>query len=146
MTLENLRNLIAEWVISENEPEPKRLDVVLDVEHLLDAVQALIDSGLAYLATITGLDHGPDADQLEVLYHFCAGAEVLTLRIALPRQQPGVPSVAEIIPAARIYERELHEMFGVALAGETTIDPLLLPDEWPDDKYPMRKDWQGNDD
>lgn len=138
MTLDIPRDLLAAWAVSMETPEANRLDVKVAAGDLLAAVGALKPWG--YLAAITGLDAGADAGQLEALYHFCSGAEVVTLRVALPRESPSVPSVCRLIPPAVVFERELREMFGITVIDIPNADPLFLPDDWEEGVYPLRKD------
>jgi len=77
-----------------NSPEPNRIDVNIEAGDLLTAASAFYDNHWGYLAAITGLDHGPEEDYLEALYHFCGGAAVTTLRVKLPRHGGSVPSIA----------------------------------------------------
>lgn len=118
-----------------------RLDVSLDVERLVPVVETLLEANWGYLAAITGLDLGTEADEIEVLYHFCSGAAVVTLRVHTPRSQPVVPTVCDHIPSASFYERELSEMLGVEVNGTPDPRRLFLPDEWPEGVYPLRKDF-----
>jgi Ni,Fe-hydrogenase III component G len=130
------------WALEMDEPEDNRLDVRLaSVEDLVPIVTALRVKRLGYLSAITGLDLGPEADAIEALYHFCAGAAVITLRVQLPREAPVVPSLSEIIPSAEVFERELSEMFGVTISGLANPSRLYLPEEWPEGVYPLRKDF-----
>ncbi|MFW6183752.1 MAG: NADH-quinone oxidoreductase subunit C [Chloroflexota bacterium] len=117
------------------------LDVSLDAQRLLPVVEALIEVNWGYLAAITGLDLGAEAGEIEVLYHFCSGAAIVTLRVHTPRSQPVVPTVCDLIPSASFYERELSEMLGVEVKGTPDPRRLFLPDEWPDGVYPLRKDF-----
>ncbi|MGE5138436.1 MAG: NADH-quinone oxidoreductase subunit C, partial [Rudaea sp.] len=90
-----------------------------------------------------GLDHGPEAGgTIEVLYTFCDRAAVVTLRVPLPRQNPKVGTLRAIIPPAVLFERELSEMFGIAIEGETDDVHEFLSDDWPAGSYPLRKDWK----
>lgn len=130
------------WSLEIEEPEPNRLDVKLaSADDLVSLVTALRVKRLGYLSAITGLDPGLEVEQLEVLYHFCAGAAVITLRVSVPRHMPVVPSLSQIIPSAEVFERELKEMFGVTVSGLPITDYLYLPDDWPDATYPLRKDF-----
>lgn len=138
--LKTAGELLAEWAIETNTPEANRLDVVVEANALLAAVRALDDTRWGYLAGITGLDLGAEAGQLEVLYHFCAGAAVVTLRVRTPRDNAAVPSICDVLPAASFYERELREMLGVEVIGLSNLDHLFLPDDWPEGVYPLRKD------
>ncbi len=132
--------LLAEWTIAANTPESNRLDVVIGAENLIASVSAMLDGRWGYLAGITGLDLGVQAGQFEVLYHFCAGAAVLTLRVRTPRDHAVVPSICTVLPSAIFYERELREMLGVEVTGLTNTDHLFLPDDWREGVYPLRKD------
>jgi Ni,Fe-hydrogenase III component G len=129
------------WVETTTRPEPNRVDFSLKSPgDLVPMVAGLRVKRLGFLSAITGLDPGPDTGQLEVLYHFCAGAAVITLRVRVPREAGAVPSLCPIIPGAEAYERELSEMFGVTVTGLPTPARLYLPDDWPAGVYPMRKD------
>ncbi len=142
---------------------PHRIEAVVKREDLSAAVQAIIDARWGYLSAITGLDHPwpttakpgaapaapsreadqPMEDRLEALYQFVSGPVVATLRVSVTYHDARVPTICHIIPSATLYERELMEMFGIAV--ENTPDPgrLLLPDDWPDGVYPLRKSFKG---
>lgn len=135
--LERVQDLLADDVQSWHVPEDHRLDAVTTVAHLLPAIQRLQETRWGYLATITGLDSG--GDDLEVLYHFCADAAVLTLRVPVPRDEAAVPTICPLVPYAGVFERELSEMFGVNVEGAPDTSRLFLPDDWPEGVYPLRK-------
>ena len=125
-----------------------RLDANLRPEMLITAIKALMASGWVYLSAITGLDIPPvegetQEGQIELLYHFCSGPSILTLRTRVPYSNPVVASVCSLIPYATLYERELIEMLGVTIQGTPSTDRLLLPDDWPDGVYPLRKSFKG---
>jgi Ni,Fe-hydrogenase III component G len=131
-----------DWVTETGRPEPHRLDVRLTrLADLIPIVVGLRVKRLGYLGAITGLDPQGNEQNLEVLYHFMAGAVIITLRVQVPRENAAVPTLSEIIPAAEPYERELSEMFGVTITGIRNPDRLYLPDDWPADVYPLRKDF-----
>ncbi|MEZ4666373.1 MAG: NADH-quinone oxidoreductase subunit C [Anaerolineae bacterium] len=138
--LQTADSLLAGWAIEMQRPEENRLDVFVDANNLITAVTAITTAKWGYLASITGLDLGAANNQMEVLYHFCAGAAVLTLRVRVDRQQASVPSICEVFPSASFFERELREMLGVEVVGLVNRDYLFLPDDWPTGVYPLRKD------
>ena len=161
MTLEQLLNsaetILAPWTVGLTRFEGRRLDVVVKRDDLVACATALVEARWGYLSAITGLDlpwpktppkpetppTPPLEDQLEVLYHFVEGAAVLTLRVRLPYSDARVPSICGPVPTATLYERELGEMFGIEVAGTPVTDRLLLPDDWPDGVYPLRKSFKG---
>jgi Ni,Fe-hydrogenase III component G len=142
--IETARLLVQEWAKEMTMPEPNRLDVVLKrADDLVPAVAGLRVKRLGYLAAITGLDLGPEVGGLEVLYHFCTGPVVITLRVRLLREEgrASVPTLSDIIPSAQSFEQELSEMLGVTVVGLLKPGYLYLPDDWPEGVYPLRKDF-----
>jgi NADH:ubiquinone oxidoreductase subunit C len=140
--LQSAENILAPWRHHMARPESNRLDAGLATADLLPAVQALQQAGWGYLVAITGVDLGVAAGEIEVLYHFCEGAAIVTLRLRTPRDAAVVPSVCSVIPSASFFEREVIEMLGVTVEGTPNTDHLFLPDEWPKGVYPLRKDFQ----
>ena len=153
MTLESIGKLIgpaAGHAVSTGE---NRFQLETSPERLPDIVAALRNARWGYLSAITGIDPAApaaafaeaasqtEADRsFEVLYHFCSGATVLTLRVKTPRKTPSVPSISGLLPSAVIQERELSEIFGIDIPGMPSAGRLLLSDDWPAGLYPMRKD------
>jgi Ni,Fe-hydrogenase III component G len=133
---DHARSLLADLVNEWQSPEDTRLDALLDTCNLLRAVWRLNNARWGYLAAITGLDSGSD---FEVLYHFCQGQAVLTLRLRCPYDAAAVPSICPTYPYASVFERELMEMFGITVEGTPETSRLFLPDDWPEGLAPLRK-------
>ena len=94
-----------------------------------------------YLSCITGIDQGPLANKLEVIYHMYSlvHAHGLTLRVELNRQSPHVPSIAHIWQGANWYEREAYDLLGIHFDNHPKLQRILLPDDWVG--HPLRKDY-----
>jgi NADH:ubiquinone oxidoreductase subunit C len=91
------------------------------------------------LCTITGLDNGPT---LGVIYHLARENRiVLNLATELHKIGPIIPSVISYFPSAEIYEREMVDLLGVEVRGLPPGSRYPLPDDWPKEVYPLRKDW-----
>jgi ech hydrogenase subunit E len=141
--LQNAEALLTDWNKETTHPESNRLDVVVTVADLRPAVTALHDARWGYLSTITGLDLGVESGQMEALYHFCHGAAITTLKVRLPRLgDVTLPTIEDIIPPATFFERELHEMLGFHISGAKASERLFIPDDWPEDVYPLRADFR----
>ena len=105
-TLQRAEGLLTPWNKEATHPESNRLDVVVSASDLRPAITALHNGGWGYLSAITGMDLGPDANQMEALYHFCDGPAITTLRIRLPRTNAATtPTIEDIIPPATFFER-----------------------------------------
>lgn len=164
--LAEAEELLRPWSGVVTHPSPERADVTIPDRSLKAAAKALVDANWGYLAAITGIDHpgtpqpapeelrwqrlseegetAPGDEEregtLEALYHFCSGACILTLRVSGIRYTfPVLNSICTVIPMATLYERELSEMFGIKIVGTPVVDKLLLPDDWPDGVFPLRK-------
>jgi NADH-quinone oxidoreductase subunit D len=141
--LQKAEQLLASWNKETTHPEANRLDAAIVADDLRPAVMALHDAHWGYLSAITGTDLGTDAGQMEALYHFCNGPAITTLRIRLPRTSDlSLPTIEDIIPPATFFERELHEMLGFRIEGGKSNERLFIPDDWPEDVYPLREDFK----
>lgn len=158
LALEKAEKILNEIALSLNRPEENRLDVHIAAENLKRAVKAmLIDHQWGYLSAITGMDKPeyvvdettrvktpvPGVGSLEVLYHFCEGAAVVTLRVLVPYDNPLVDSICDLMPGASLYEREAMELLGIEFVGTPDRSRLVLPESWPDGVYPLRKTFTG---
>ena len=140
--LETAVMLLTSWIVEQTAPEPERVDIYIEKANLIPAVDSILENDWGYLAAITGMDPGAEDENLEVLYHFCEGPAVVTLRVNVPKETAVLPSVCELIPSASFFERELSEMFGIEITGTPDPSRLFLPDEWPEGTFPLRKDFQ----
>ena len=119
---------------------PRRVMVLLSLELLKPTMRWLKDEcGFYHCSTITGLDSG---ENLEVLYHMTDGGPEVTFRIAVPKANPHIPTVTDIVPGALLYERELQDMFGFVVDNIPDPRRYVLPEDWPDGVYPLRKDYK----
>jgi len=138
--MERIKTLLGERVGEIVNPSPRRIFLNVEYPNLTAALAVLKDSlGFTYLATITGLDLG---ESFEILYHLANEYTNLNVRTQIPKASPHLPSVCGVIPGAILYERELQDMFGIVVDGIPDPRRLVLPDDWPDGQYPLRKDWK----
>jgi formate hydrogenlyase subunit 5 len=68
----------------------------------------------------------------------------LFLRTMIDTTDPHVPSFTPAIPGAGWAEREVRDMIGVHPIGHPNPERLVLPDDWPEDIYPLRRDFKYN--
>jgi NADH:ubiquinone oxidoreductase subunit C len=151
LALQTAETALSDWAQNITHPEEHRIDICLERAQFKLAHRALRQAGWGYLAAITGLDlpplpepdGSPAEGHVEVLYHFCQGPAVLTLRVRLPYSDAVIDTVCDLDPSATLYERELMELFGVTITGTPNTDRLVLPDDWPEGVYPLRKSFTG---
>jgi NADH/F420H2 dehydrogenase subunit C len=108
---------------------------------LVALAAAARDAGLDTFIDLCAVDYldRPEG-RFEVVIHLLSMEARLRLRIlvALPGEDPRVPSITAIFPGANFYEREAYDLFGVRFDGHPDLTRLLLPDEW--EGHPLRKD------
>lgn len=126
-------------------PMPEFRQVWVDVkrEGLRPAVQKLIDIHFPHFVVIAAEDRGDEIVLPYVfrLYHGKRHAEVMvTVSVHLPKAEPTVPSICDLIPGVLISEREKQEMMGVVVEGIPDGRRMFLPDDFPEGVYPWRKD------
>jgi NADH:ubiquinone oxidoreductase subunit C len=116
-----------------------RVRTVPDKVH--DAIttsQAML--GFDRLITISTADNG---ETLELLYHLIGPHRIIiSLSIDLPRDQPAITTVSDLLPPAGIYERQIHDLFGITFTGHPDLKKIILNEDWPGNEYPLRKDWK----
>ena len=137
--VEKLKNFLKENLVRATVPRERRIFVYVKKDALRDAVKYLAkDLEFKHLSTVTGVDLG---GEIEVIYHLAyKGSIVLSIRLSVSKKNPSVPTITDLVPGAVLYEREVHDLFGVNFEGHPDLSPLMLPEEWPQGVYPLRKE------
>jgi len=93
------------------------------------------------LNCVTGLDNGPEANTMEVIYNFTSipFERSLMVRVELNRENPVVPSLSDIWKTANWLERETFDLLGIHFDGHPDLRRILLPADW--EGFPLRKDY-----
>ena len=97
------------------------------------------------LSSVSGVDYlNPDdaaSNRLHAVYHLTSMTYRRRIRVevAVSVDDPHVPSVTAIYPAADWQERETYDMFGIVFDGHPALTRILMPDDW--DGFPQRKDY-----
>jgi len=121
-------------------PATRRFFATVAAPDLLEAVKILKEKlGFVYVATISGVDLG---ESFEILYHFAIPGAQLNVRTQVSKSNPHIESICPVIPGAILYERELQDMFGLKVDHIPDPRPLVLPDDWPAENYPLCKAWK----
>ncbi len=115
----------------------------IDKSVFKDLVKHLCNLTYPHLAVVCGNDLGKT---IELVYNFSIyygnPLEELSLNIEvdLPKSKPEIETICDWIPGALITEREKQEMLGIKVLGIPDSRRLFLPDDFPENVYPWRKD------
>jgi NADH:ubiquinone oxidoreductase subunit C len=92
------------------------------------------------LITISSAD---TSTALELIYHLTGPHRtVLSLSIGVPKELPEAPTLSDLLPPAGILERQIHDLFGIVFTGHPGLKRIILNEEWPENEFPLRKDWK----
>lgn len=95
---------------------------------------------LDWLANLTGVDYVAD-EKFAVVYDLWSYdlRHSFAVKVFCPREDPHVPTVADLWRAADWQEREAYDMLGIVFDGHPDLRRILLADDW--DGFPLRKDY-----
>ena len=117
----------------------RRAFVKVSRDDFRETIERLVkDKGINQISTITGIDVGKE---IEVIYHLNHKGLVLSLRTCVTKEEPILPTIVDLIQGSAFYEREVHDLLGVTFNGNPNHSHLVLPDEWPSDVHPLRREW-----
>ncbi len=93
-----------------------------------------------YLMSLSGVDLNDG--NLAVVYHLSSMQKRhrIVLKVKVPKDKPGVPSVESIWKTANWHEREAFDLFGIVFLDHPDLRRILLPDDWVG--HPLRKDYK----
>ncbi len=137
---QSIRERMGERILKWFEHNSKRIYVDINLEDLVIFSQYLFQDLGARFIVASGMD--TPRGVIEILYHFdfYQLPQVLSLRIDVDKSQPEVESLAHIIKGTEWIEREIAELLGVKFKNHPNPEHLLLPSDWPEGKYPLRRD------
>ena len=103
------------------------------------------DAGIYHLTTISGIEK---EEEFQVCYHIQHRIEEEFREIPInffvtkiDKKNPKTPSMIDFFVAADYYEREVYDFFGIYFENHPFLQRLILPEKWPDDVRPLRKEY-----
>ena len=112
-------------------------------EDLVEAVRHVRDDLDGRFITSTGTDMRTVNGNYRIsqLFALDAQRQFLVLYSDIDPQSPDIPAITGLIPGAAWAEREVRDMIGVTPTGHPDLRRLILPDDWPADVHPLRRDF-----
>ena len=138
----------------EKHPTGPKKKELLDIWFIID--RSIFKEAVKYLTNFEKYPHiavasGYDAgDTINLNYHFSIyyggdrGQEItINFVVPLPKTDPVIETITDIIPGALITEQEKQEMLGVKVVGIPKDTRVFTSDDLPEGKYPWRRDQTG---
>ncbi|MEO0097135.1 MAG: NADH-quinone oxidoreductase subunit C [candidate division WOR-3 bacterium] len=138
--LGEIKNRFPEIEVYEH--NKRRLYLKISKEKIREIAHFLHKEKGLRLSIMTGID---TRDGIEILYHFSEDktGTYYTVKILTERDNPKVDTISDITKASEWIEREIWELLGVNFIGHKNLKPLLTSEDWPRDKHPLRRDYEG---
>ncbi len=154
MNFIEIKNLLLEKVGPEAILGEQNVEIqpqlVINQSKLLEVCIELQNNSSLYfdfLSCITGIDNGPKAGTMEVIYHLYSIPfdHKISLRVELKRtleneKLPSIPTVSHIWRTAIWHEREIFDLLGINFENHPDQRRILLPEDWVG--FPLRKDYK----
>ncbi len=88
-------------------------------------------------------DERPLSGKYAIYYAFAdrTGGRIVLVRTMIGPESMRFKSICAKVHAAALYEREIHDMFGLAPDGHPDLRRLVFHRNWPEGQFPLRKDF-----
>lgn len=139
----NVRSRFPNAVLDEERQTYNQLTITVKLESLPEVVQYLYYEQGGWLPVLFGNDERTLNGNYAIYYALSMeeGEKCwIVVKALVDPAQPEFPSVTPRVPAAVWGEREIRDMYGLTPVGLPDPRRLVLPDDWPEELYPLRKD------
>jgi Ni,Fe-hydrogenase III component G len=139
-TIEAFKSKFSNLFLKWEQKAPRRVYCDIRPSDIVAVAAYLFNDLGARFVIISGID---TRDGIEVLYHFSddSTGTMITLRtLIVDKKDPKIESLSALIKGTAWIEREVHELLGVTFIGNPNMKHLLLPEDWPEGRYPLRHD------
>lgn len=120
--------------------DEKQFSVFADKDDIVRILSYMQMLGFQQLAIISAVDWIKE-NKFELVYNLFSYTHIqqVLVKTKIERDNPKIQSVMNLWDVAQMYERDVHEFFGIEFLGNDDMRPLILHN-WKD-KPPMRKDF-----
>lgn len=130
-------------LVQESWQTEEQVTITVKTDSVPDVVQFLYYRRGGWLSVVVGNDERSINGSF-ALYYVLSMEDIdpciCVVRSEIAPETPSFPSVAARVPACIWGEREVRDMFGLQPIGLPDERRLVLPDDWPEGLYPLRKD------
>lgn len=131
---ERLGNKIVDWQARSN----RRIYFSIKPKDIKEVTNILFKELNLRFAIASGTDTPAG---IEILYHFTFDktGEIFSARVLIEdKKKPQIDSIAPLFAGAEWIEREMWELLGINFVGHPNLKRLLLAEDWPEGKFPLR--------
>jgi NADH-quinone oxidoreductase subunit C len=143
---------VAHGAVIETSVEHDRATLVVESEHVIDALRWLRDEegqGYRFLSSLHAADYLPATPRFAVHYELLCRERVERLNVKAlladpaagngSEDLPEIDSCVELYPTAEYQEREAYDFFGIVFKGHPDLRRILMPEDYVG--WPQRRDF-----
>ncbi len=152
-TFPELRDIITGWfgagAIVAAVPDAPQPSLTIATNLIADVCRRLHQSEQTFFDFLncqTGIDNGPEAGTMEVVYNISSipYQHSLVLKVVVARNKEGeplpqVPTVSHIWRTADWHEREIYDLIGIGFSNHPDLRRILCSADWVG--HPLRRDY-----
>ncbi len=137
---QELRDRNAESIL-DTEFQRGRATLVADPAKIRPVLEALLEKGYTFLASLHGVDYYPHEPRLGILYELLDMERVdrISVKARVSTDEARIDSAVPVYPGAEFPEREVYDMFGVVFDGHPDLRRILMPEDY--EGFPQRRDF-----
>jgi NADH-quinone oxidoreductase subunit C/D len=141
-----IEELLSQFSCATVESNDKIYKVSVPKENLIEVVSVLRNNHTVpfdFLVDMVGMDYGNALGVIYILSNTSHPDYMLYLKTeTTDREDPLLDSVCEYWDSADLYEREVHDFFGIRFINHPDMRRLFLRQDWKG--FPLRKDYDTN--
>lgn len=144
--IDGLRQKFPSAVLEEEWQTADQVTVTVKTSSLPEVVDWLYYDQGGWISVLFGNDERPLNGNFAVYYVLSMEKGVkcwVVIKILVDPITQEYPAVTPRVPAAVWGEREVFDMYGLRAVGLPDERRLVLPDDWPEGLFPLRKDSMG---
>lgn len=132
-----------ENILSVDEINDQEIEFLVWKNQLPEVCHYLLEERGGRVFTMVGSDERGWTGTLALYYVFAFDKtqQFVTVKALVSEEEPTFPSLAAELPAFNWYEREVKDLLGLRPQGHPDPRPLTLHGDWPEEIYPLRKDF-----
>jgi membrane-bound hydrogenase subunit beta len=144
--IKEIEDILANYIVKKDVVKPNRPAFYIDANNIRDVIallkQRLGDEAI-YISNIVGVDKVSDG-VIEVNYfiHLIPFSNTIVIKTSIPRDNPKIPSIIDLLPGAYSGECETYDLLGVEFMGNKYLRRgFFVPtDVTSKNIFPLRKD------
>lgn len=149
---DRIKREIGNLIMNIEKPYPNQIYLHVKRSNLLEVCSYVFYKLGGFLSTMVGTDERSLRSMFTLRYVFSIEdidiydsddeKPWVVVSTEIPPDDPTFPSVTPKIPSAVWYEREVRDLLGLEPVGHPDPRRLVLPDDWPEGVYPLRKEYK----